>query len=126
MAGGRLIGVTIARFLSIARKDADEMITAVSLGERKRMMIERGSAIAVLPGGIGTADELMEVLERKKQGEHSKPVVVLNTDDFYRGIHLQLKKMYNEGFIPMPLENLVYFAKTPHLAIEYIASALHK
>jgi hypothetical protein len=96
------------------------MIVAPSLGERKRLMIERGCAIVVLPGGIGTADELMEVLERKKQGEHHKPVVVLNTSNFYRGIHLQLDKMSREGFIPMPLEQLVYFAETPTQAIQYM------
>ena len=122
--GGKLIGVTIEFFKDVARKDADEIIMAKSLGERKTTMLNRGDAVIVLPGGIGTLDELMEILELKKQGEHHKPVVVLNTDHFYTGLRDQLQQMHGEGFITKPLIDLVFFADAPQQAMDYIEGHL--
>ncbi|HSW88003.1 MAG TPA: TIGR00730 family Rossman fold protein [Candidatus Saccharimonadales bacterium] len=118
--GGKIVGVTIARYQERARKNADEMILASSLGERKATILERSDAIVVLVGGIGTLDELSEMLELKKQGKHNKPIVVLNTDNFYEGIKVQLQKMKDDGFLNRPLEDFIYFADKPIEAIEYI------
>jgi uncharacterized protein (TIGR00730 family) len=121
--GGYIVGISIAEFADVARADADELITAPSLGERKRMMMDRGDAFLVLPGGIGTLDELMEVTELKKEEKHNKPIVVLNTDHFYDALNAQLQKMQQEGFMHKPIDSLVYFAETPLDAIEHISRA---
>ncbi|HSW97926.1 MAG TPA: TIGR00730 family Rossman fold protein [Candidatus Saccharimonadales bacterium] len=118
--GGKLIGVTIEIFNKVSRKNADEIILASSLGERKETILARSDAIVVLVGGIGTLDELGEMLELKKQRKHNKPIVVLNTDNFYEGVKVQLQKMKDDGFINRPLEDLIYFADSPLEAIEYI------
>lgn len=118
--GGKLTGVTIEVYKARARKNADEMIIADSLGERKATILEKSDAIVVLAGGIGTLDEVSEMLELKKQGQHHKPIVVLNTENFYEGFKVQLQKMKDDGFINQSLEDFIYFADTPQEAIDVI------
>jgi uncharacterized protein (TIGR00730 family) len=123
-AGGKLIGISMELLKAKARQDADEMIIAKDLGERKALIFKRSDAIAVLVGGIGTLDEITEFLELKKHGVHNKPIVVLNTDNFYEGLKVQLQKMKDDGFINKPLEDLIYFADQPYEAIQYINKRL--
>ena len=118
--GGKLIGVTMERIKEKARKNANEMIITKDLAERKRLMRERSDAFVLLAGGIGSLDEITEILELKKHGLHDKPVVILNTDNFYEGLKLQLERMKNEGFIERPLKELAYFVDTPREVIEYL------
>lgn len=120
--GGKLVGVSIEWLQAVARKDLDEMVITKTLGERKEMMLKRSEAIVVLPGGIGTLDECMEIIEHKKHGHHNKPVVILNTNKFYQGFKLQLQRMDKEGFLPKSPSQLVFFADTPQGAIDYISS----
>ncbi|MDB5237750.1 MAG: lysine decarboxylase [Candidatus Kaiserbacteria bacterium] len=124
-AGGKLIGVSVEMFSHVARKNVHEMIMTKTLGERKAIMLERADSIVVLVGGIGTLDELTEVLELRKHSIHTKPIVVLNTDGFYDGMKAQLERMSNEGFlmsanVPRPLEELITFADTPAEVISAI------
>ena len=122
--GSKIIGVTIPHFQHIARENADEMIVAATLGERKMAILERSDAIMGLVGGIGTLDEITEMIELKKQGKHNKPIVILDTAGFYSGLKTQLQKMKDDGFIPNDLEELVHFSNTPKEAIEYIKANL--
>ena len=111
--GGKVIGVTMPRFEAIVKVDADEIIRAKDLSERKKIMAERSDAFVVLPGGIGTLDEVTELLELKKHSVHNKPIIFLNTASFYSGLKSQLEKMEVEGFLPKKLSEYVCFAETP-------------
>ena len=122
--GEELIAVTIDLFKSVVKKDANEVIVATSLGERKATMLLKADAIVVLVGGVGTLDEAMEVIELKKENQHNKPIVLLNTDNFYTGLKHQLQRMQNEGFMHKHVDELVYFADTPEAAMEYISEKL--
>lgn len=117
---GDLIGVSIDIFNHVIRKDITETIIAPTLGERKATMLLRADAIVVLVGGLGTLDEVTDVMELKKQGKHNKPIVLLNTDHFYDGLQTQLEKMQKEGFMHRPISEIVYFADTPQEAMDYI------
>lgn len=122
--GGRLIGISVEFFRSVARKGADEMIVTKNLGERKALLLKRADAFVTLPGGIGTLDEVAEMLELKKINTHAKPIVILNTDNFYAGFKMQLERMISEGFISKKLDQLVYFADTPRETIDYLNKKL--
>ena len=128
-AGGKILGVSMDLFKHKARKNADEMIVTKDLAERKRIMLERSDAVIALAGGIGTLDEVSEVLALKRHGDHTKPVVFLNTDNFFEGLRSQLEKMRQEGFLDNVdndiMENhLYYFADTPEQAILYIEKSV--
>jgi uncharacterized protein (TIGR00730 family) len=109
-AGGRLVGISVEFLHSKARADADEMIVTATLAERKARLLERADAFVIMVGGTGTLDEATEILELKKHGLHAKPVVLLNTAGFYDGLRRQLTRMEAEGFLPLPLSELVAFA----------------
>jgi len=111
--GGKLIGISMELIKQHAYTDADELIIEKDLGTRKATMLKRCDALVVLVGGIGTLDEITEVLELKKHGTHNKPIVILNTENFYEGLKVQLQKMKDDGFIEKNLDDLVYFADTP-------------
>lgn len=119
-AGGHLSGVSVEFLRHRARSDADEMMIAADLADRKARMLEQSDAIVVLVGGLGTLDEATEILELKKHGLHAKPVVLLNTAGFYDGLAQQLQRMEAEGFLPLPLSGLVFCADTPAAALDYL------
>ncbi|WP_052398066.1 TIGR00730 family Rossman fold protein [Streptomyces sp. NRRL F-5123] len=97
-AGGRLVGVSVEFLQHKARKNADEMIVTTDLATRKAELLRRSDAVVVMVGGTGTLDEATEILELKKHGLHSKPVVLLNSAGFYDGLELQLRRMARVGF----------------------------
>jgi hypothetical protein len=121
--GGKIFGVSVEFLKSKAATNADEMYIAKDLAERKEKMVDKGGVILVMVGGIGTLDEIMTVLEMKKHSLFVKPVVILNTNNFYEGFKLQLNKMRDGGFIPKPLEELLYFADTPEDVIKYLSES---
>jgi hypothetical protein len=123
-AGGTVIGVTMEMLKESRKLDADEMIIAKDLPERKRILNEKSEAIIVLVGGIGTLDEVTELLELKKHGVHAKPIIFLNTDHFYEGLKVQLMKMDSEGFLPKKLEEMVIFAEKPSQVIEVLEKTI--
>jgi uncharacterized protein (TIGR00730 family) len=108
--GGRLVGFSVEFLRDWARKDADEMVIAKDLAERKALMLAGSDAVVVMVGGLGTLDEATEILELRKHGLHDKPVVLLNTAGFYDGLMIQLRRMDEDGFLPVPLAELVFFA----------------
>jgi uncharacterized protein (TIGR00730 family) len=122
-AGGRLCGVSVEFLAEMARPEADEMIVASDLAERKRLLLDKAEAVVIMVGGTGTLDEATEILELKKHGHTDKPVVLLNTAGFYDGLRQQFQRMEDEGFLPRPLSELVYFAQEPEEALAYLESA---
>jgi uncharacterized protein (TIGR00730 family) len=121
--GGRILGVSVELLREFARPDADEMLIAEDLGERKAQLLARSDVIVVLPGGLGTLDELTEILELRKHGAHSKRVIVMNTEGFYDGLVTLLTRMAREGFVRQQLSDLVSFAETPEGAIALVDGA---
>ncbi len=119
-AGGRLVGVSVEFLRHKARDNADEMIIAADLAERKAQLLARADAVVIMVGGTGTLDEATDILELKKHGLHNKPIVLLNTAGFYDGLRQQLERMDAEGFLPRPLGELLYFADDAADALEYL------
>lgn len=123
-AGGRLVGVSVVFLQDKARAGADEMVVAPDLAQRKAELLRRSDAVVVMVGGTGTLDEATEILELKKHGLHAKPVVVLNSAGFYDGLQQQMRRMEAEGFLPLPLSELVYFAEDGADALAYLREHL--
>ena len=122
--GGKVYGVTMEFLKAHRRMNADEMAIAKDLPERKKLLLGKASAIILLVGGIGSLDEVAEMLEFKKHNLHNKPIVVLNTDKFYEGLKSQFLRMEKDGFLPRKLDELIYFADSPKQALQYINKTL--
>ncbi|MFI9503645.1 TIGR00730 family Rossman fold protein [Nocardia sp. NPDC052566] len=123
-AGGRLCGVSVEFLTHVIRPGMDELVIAKDLGERKALLLDKADAVVMLVGGTGTLDETTDILELKKHGLSDKPVAVVNTAGFYDGLRMQLLRMEAEGFLPVPLEDLIYFADSGREALEYIEKCI--
>jgi len=122
--GGRIIAVFSEEFRSLWREDVDEKIECPNIPERKKKIIEISDALVVLPGGTGTLDELMEIVETKKWGSHSKPIVLLNSEHYWDGLISQLLKMRDEGFLNRDIEDLLCIFDNPLGAIKFLKHSL--
>lgn len=112
-SGGKIVGISMEILRYCAREDADELIVAKDLAERKQIMLQRSDVFVILPGGTGTIDEMFEIIEMKKHRTHDKRTIVLNADNFYDGLKRQLEHMETEGFLTRPLDQIVRFTDTP-------------
>jgi uncharacterized protein (TIGR00730 family) len=83
-AGGKVLGVMPA-FLKGRERLYDEVETVIveSMHERKAIMFEQSDAFAVLPGGIGTLEEVVELMSWRRLELHRKPIVFFSPDDFW-------------------------------------------
>lgn len=93
LPGGRAIGV-IPQFM-VDRGWANPLMTELhvtsDMAERKQMLADLGCGAIALPGGIGTLDELMDLLTRCQLGMYTNPVVILNIDGFYDNLIAHLR-----------------------------------
>ncbi len=100
--GGDVIGV-ITHWLEeheVGNDRVKELIKVETLEERKRIMFKRSDGFLILPGGVGTLDELFSVMSWNILHYHSKPVGVLNVDGYYNPLIKLLEHQCEEGFIP--------------------------
>ena len=99
-AGGKVVGV-IPEFMKVrelAFDEADELISVITMRERKLLMETRADAFVTLPGGFGTLEEIMEILTLRQLDVVRKPCVFLNQDGFYDDLIRLFEKMLAEKF----------------------------
>lgn len=104
LAGGKVTGI-IPRFLmnfeatESALQTLDELIVTEDMHARKHMMFERSDAFVTLPGGIGTLEEVIEIMTWAQLGRHTKPIVLANFDGFWNPLINLIDHMKSAGFI---------------------------
>src|SRR5262249_32731893 len=99
-AGGRVVGV-IPEFMKareLAYEQADELISVLTMRERKMLMETRADAFVALPGGWGTLEEIMEILTLRQVNGLRKPCVFLNQAGYYDGLLEFFRRMVAENF----------------------------
>ena len=99
--GGRVLGV-IPEFLRLAEVayEAADLVVVPSMHERKAVMFREADGFVVLPGGIGTLEEVIELLSWARLGLHAKPVIFLNGDGFWDPLIALIEHTMREGFTP--------------------------
>ncbi len=123
-AGGRTIGVILQQFVdkNVHCEQAHAMQTVQDMRSRKRGLDESGDAYVALPGGLGTLEELLEILSFKQLGLHDKPVVVLDALGYWAPLLAMLEKGFVEGFIQPHFRGIYRVATTAEEAVELIAT----
>ncbi len=107
-AGGVVVGV-IPDFMTereLAYHEADELVVVATMRERKRIMAERADAFVTLPGGIGTLEELTEIMTERYLNLSAKPLVLVNQDGFYDDLLKFFERMVAEKFKSPGLSDL--------------------
>jgi uncharacterized protein (TIGR00730 family) len=110
-AGGSCIGV-IPSFMverGWQQKDLDQMIVTPDMPSRRAKMIELADGFIALPGGIGTLDEISEVMAYRKLGLADGEIVLFSWNGFYEPLRKQLEVMADEGFYPEEYLNQLHF-----------------
>jgi uncharacterized protein (TIGR00730 family) len=121
-AGGRVMGI-VPRQLDesgLTYREANEIIITESMAERKEAMEQNAEAFIALPGGLGTLDELAELLTLKQLGYVHGPIVILNTEEFYNDLLAHFERLYRERFAKPEYRMLYHVSPTPHEALEHI------
>ncbi|MBO0782142.1 MAG: TIGR00730 family Rossman fold protein [Ktedonobacteraceae bacterium] len=100
--GGEVIGV-IPRGLWPSEEDHPQVTRheVRDLQERKAVMMELADAFVVLPGGLGTIDEVFEVLVSRQLGLHPKPVGLLNALGYFDPLKLLIEHAIDQGFVSL-------------------------
>lgn len=104
--GGHVTGI-IPGFLQEREAMLDavqELIITDDMHQRKRKMFESAQAFVALPGGIGTLEELVEMLTWAQLGRHQKPVLLANINNFWDPLMTLLDHMREESFIRSEME----------------------
>ncbi|MDX3927298.1 MAG: TIGR00730 family Rossman fold protein [Shinella sp.] len=102
--GGRVTGI-IPQFLIDMEAtrhslgQLSELIVTPDMHERKHKMFERADAFVTLPGGIGTLEEIVEIMTWAQLGRHRKPIVFANIGGFWDPMLTLIRHMGDEGFI---------------------------
>ncbi len=120
--GAKIYGVIPEKLTNVGVdwKDCDEYIVTKCMASRKKKMRELSDAFVAIPGGFGTLEEITEVITLKQLGYHSKPVIFLNTNNFYSNLLEQFEAFYIQNFAREQNKNLYYIAETPEDALKYI------
>ena len=99
--GGRAIGVEPRFFVEkeLQHEGLNELIVTETMDQRKKKMLELGDVFLAFPGGIGTLEEISEVMSQEKLGLLPKPFAFLDFEGYYQPLKAMLEKMVEEGFV---------------------------
>lgn len=124
--GGKIIGVMPEKLCNIVGvgnpEDCDDFFLTSGMRERKAKMDELSDAVIALAGGFGTLEELSEMIVQKQLGYNSKPIVLLNTNDFYSNLNNFFETIIKENFAKPSSRELYYIASNADEAINYLNS----
>lgn len=118
--GGRTIGI-IPRFMveqGWQHNGMGELVITDNMHSRKEKMAELSDACIACPGGVGTLEELLEVITWKQLGLYLKPIVILNTHEYFSPLLCQLKRSVEQHFMRSIHAGIWQVADTPEEAVK--------
>ncbi|MDC3113230.1 TIGR00730 family Rossman fold protein [Gammaproteobacteria bacterium] len=122
--GVEVLGISLKSLhaLELANPRLKEILVADTLLDRKDEFMSRSDAFIVLPGGVGSLDELAEIMASNQLGIINKPVGILNTEGYYDHLLSWFNKAVDEGFIsPANLKELLV-SDSPQELVEMVVN----
>ena len=107
----------------IADTQCHELIVTAGMRERKALLEQRGDAFVALPGGLGTFEELFEILVARLLGYHDKPIVLLNVAGYYDALLAAIDRGVAEGFIKPRARGALFVAPDVPATIDFLQKA---
>ncbi|MFV8826249.1 TIGR00730 family Rossman fold protein [Alkalihalobacterium sp. APHAB7] len=119
-SGGKVTGVMPKNLFKreIIHPLVTEFHETETMHERKALMSELADGYIALPGGIGTFEELFEVMCWAQIGIHKKPIGALNVLNYYDPVSELIKKAATAGFMPQANVDLLIIEKQPEMLLE--------
>ncbi|MCY2951497.1 MAG: TIGR00730 family Rossman fold protein [Planctomycetota bacterium] len=121
-ANGKVVGIT-PQFLAdkgLADHQCAELLITPDISQRKVLMAFRGDAFIALPGGIGTLEEVFEILVGRYLGCHTKPIVLLSIERFYEPLLSLLRHGLDLKFNRDGLLDLLHVTDNVESALTYL------
>lgn len=124
---GRVVGVIPQFMVDVewAHPQVNEMIICQTMAQRKEILVQDVEAIVVMAGGVGTFDEMFDALSLKKLGKFKKPIIVLNTNNYFNPIFEILEQSIDQQFMRQEHRNLWEVATNPIQVIDLIKNTPH-
>ena len=121
-AGGHITGIITEQLnnIEVGHKGLSELVIVETMHDRKKEMAERSDAVVCLPGGVGTWEEFFESLTWNQLGLQSKPIILLNLDDYYTLLSEFVEHSVAEGFLPRSTANELIFVNSIAEVIEQL------
>ena len=118
--GGRVIGVIpeALQQKEVAHEGLTELLVTADMHERKRLMAERADAFIAMPGGLGTLEELFEILTWGQLRFHAKPMGLLDIGGYYKDLIRFLDGAVSEGFVHPRHRAMLTVDETPEGLLE--------
>ena len=125
-AGGQVRGVITDKLMQIevAHEGLESLEITSSMSDRRNRMIEDSDVFIVLPGGVGTLDELFEVLALTDLDYHQKRVGLLNTFGYYDQLLAFLDHATKEGFIAKECRSWLFVEDNPATLLSRLSATL--
>ena len=120
--GGKVKGV-IPKFMvdsGWGHQKLSEQIVTATMHERKQKMAELSNAAIAMPGGVGTLEELLEIITWKQLGLYNHPIIILNINNYYNSLLEMFDNMIEEGFMHERYRDIWRVVNTPEEAIAAI------
>ncbi len=127
-AGGTTFGVIPKHLLDreVGKTDLDTFIVTETMHERKKVMVMNADAIVVMPGGAGSLDEFFEVLTWRQLGLHEKPIILMNTDDYWDKLIALSDHVVDQGFADSSLLDFVAICPDAASVLAKLNAGTHK
>ncbi|WP_025772220.1 TIGR00730 family Rossman fold protein [Thioalkalivibrio sp. HK1] len=125
-AKGRVIGVIPSDLFAheSLHRGIDEVCEVETMRERKSLMMDLSDGFIVLPGGVGTMDELFEIWALARIGIHSKPTVLLNIEGYYDSLVDFLDTMTASAYIGADDRAYLQVEKQPEAALARLSAVI--
>ena len=123
--GGQIRGI-MPQFMNEVEwghRGVSDFIYTNTMHERKAKFLEGTDALIALPGGVGTYEELFEALTLKKLAQFTKPIVLLNTRNYFDAFMQLMQHMVNEGFLSQQYLSSFILAEKPQQVISVLKTA---
>ncbi|HEY2852502.1 MAG TPA: TIGR00730 family Rossman fold protein [Gemmatimonadaceae bacterium] len=123
-AGAPILGVLpeFLRHVERPLNGTEELIVVPDMQQRKAIMLDRADAFIALPGGLGTFDEIFEVLSTAQLQVHKKPIVLIDSEGYFAPLQALLAAVVRQGFAIRSIENFYRVVATPEAALQCISS----
>jgi len=119
---GYIIGIITEQLndIEVGHPGLNEMVIVDTMHERKKLMSEKSDAIICLPGGVGTWEEFFESLTWNQLGLQSKPIILLNIENYYSTLKDFVEHAVHEGFLPRSTSNELIFTNSVDEAMDLV------